>query len=91
MLLGAKLHIHTDHQNINTNNTTPDYIIHWFNHVEQYNLYIHFISVKDNIIADTQSWLDRLKEAFVSKGEQVFVLKDSVSKGMDFAGVLLLL
>ncbi len=25
MLIGAKLHIHTDHLNINTNNTTPDY------------------------------------------------------------------
>ncbi len=27
MLLGAKLHIHTNHLNITTNNTTPDHVI----------------------------------------------------------------
>ncbi len=31
MLLGALLHIHTDHLNITTNNTTPDHVICWLN------------------------------------------------------------
>ncbi len=31
MLLGAVLHIYTDHPNITTNNTTPDCIICWLN------------------------------------------------------------
>ena len=85
MLLGAVLHIHTDHLNITTNNTTPDRVIRWLNYVEQYNPYIHFIPGKDNVIADTLSRLDRLEESVLSKDKQVFVLKDSVSKGMDFA------
>ena len=53
MLLGAELHIHTDHLNITTNNTTPDRVIRWLNYIEQYNPYIHFIPGKDNVVADT--------------------------------------
>ncbi len=85
MLLGAVLHIHTDHLNITTNNTTPDRIICWLNYIEQFNPYIHFIPGKDNVIANTLSWLDCLEESILSKDNQVFVLKDSISKGMDFA------
>ncbi len=58
MLLGAVLHVHTDHLNITTNNTTPDCVIHWFNYIEQFNPYIHFIPGKDNIIVGTLlAWL----------------------------------
>ncbi len=85
MLLGAVLHIHTDHLNIITNNTTPDQIICWLYYFEQFNPYNHFMSGKDNIISDTLSWLDCLEESILSKDKEVFVLKDSVSKGMDFA------
>jgi len=91
MLLGAVLHIHTDHLNITTNNITPDCIICWLNYIEQFNPYIHFISGKYNIIAKTLSWLDHLEESILSKEKQVFVLKDSVSKGMDFANDPLLI
>ncbi len=85
MLLGAVLHIHTDHHNIPTNNTTPDRVIRWLNYIEQFNPYIHFIPDKDNVIANTHSWLDHLEESILSKEKQVFVLKVSVSKGMNFA------
>ncbi len=91
MLLGAILHIHTDHHNITTNNTTPDHIICWLNHFKQFNPYNHFIPGKDNVVANTLSWLDRLEESVHSKDKQVFVLKDSVSKGMDFANDPLLI
>ncbi len=85
MLLGAVLHIHTDHFNIMTNNTTPDHVIRWLNYVKQFNPYIHFIPYKDNIIADTLSWLNCLEESILSKDKQVFVIEDSISKVMDFA------
>ncbi len=85
MLLGAVLYLHTNHLNITTNNTTPDRIIHWLNYVEQFNPYIYFIPGKDNVIADMLSWLDRLEESVLSKDKQVFVVKESISKGMDFA------
>ncbi len=83
--INPSIHIHTDHLNITTNNTTPDCIICWLNYIEQFNPCIHFIPSKDNGIADTLSWLDRLEEYVLSKEKQVFVLKDLVSKGMDFA------
>ncbi len=84
MLLGAVLHIHTDHLNITTNNITPDHVICWLNYIEQFNPYIHFIPGKDNVIANTLSWLDCLDKSVLSKDKQVFVLKDSITKGMDF-------
>ncbi len=85
MPLGTKLHINTYHLNITTNNSTPDHVICWLNYVEQYNSYIHFIPGKGNVIADTLSLIDRLEESIFSKWEQLFILKDSVSKWMDFA------
>ncbi len=83
MLLGAVLHIHTDHLNITTNNKTPYHIICWLNYVKQFNPYIHFIPGKDNNVADTLSWFDCLEELVLSKDKQAFILKDPVSKGMD--------
>ncbi len=91
MVLRAMLIIHTDHLNITTSNITLDHIISLLNYVEQLNPYIHFIPDNSNIIANKLSWLDRLKEALLSKGKQVFVLKDSVSKGMDFTNDPLLI
>ncbi len=91
MLLGAVLHIHTDHLNFTTNNTMPDCVVRWLNYIEQFNPYIHFILGKDKVIANTLSWLDRLEESIPSKDKQVFVLKDSFSKVMDFANDPLLI
>ncbi len=85
MLFGAVLHINSNHLNITTNNTTPDCVISWINYVEQFNPYIHFISGKNNVIVGNLSWIDRLEEYVILKDKQVFLLKDSVSKGMDFA------
>ncbi len=87
ILLRAKFHIHTNHLHI----TTPDHVIGCLNYVEQYNPYIHFIPGQDNIIANKLSWLDHLDKSVLLKGEQVFVLKDSVSEGMDFSNDPLLI
>ncbi len=84
MLLGAILHIHTDHLNITTNNTTPDIVIPWLNYVEQFNPYIQYIPGKGNIIFHMLSWLDCLEEYVLSKDKEAFVPKDSVSNGMEF-------
>ncbi len=43
MLIGAKLHIHTDYLNNTTDNTLPDLVIHWLNQIEHFTPYIHFI------------------------------------------------
>ncbi len=82
MLLGAVLHIHTDHLNITTNNTMPDCIIQWLNYIKQFNPYIQFIPGKGSIIADTLSWLDCLEESILSQDKQAFVLKVLSPKGL---------
>ncbi len=69
MILGAELHIHTDHLIITTNNTTPDCVIYWFNYIEQFKTYIHCIPGKDSVIDDMLFWLDCLEESIFSKGE----------------------
>ncbi len=81
ILLGAKLHIQPDHLNFTTNNTTPDCIICWFNYVEQYIPYIHFISGKDNVIANTLSWLNSLKESVLSRTNTCLLSKIPSPKG----------
>ncbi len=83
MLLGAMLYNHTKNLNTTKNNTMPNFIIFWLNYVEQFNPYIHFIPGKDNVIADTLSWLDKHEVQVLSKEVQVFVLKDSISKEMN--------
>ncbi len=91
MLLGAMLHIHNDHLKNTTNNNTPNCIIQWLNYVEQFSPCIHSILGKDNVIANMLSWLDCLDVSVLSKDKQVFVLKNPISKGMDFANGPLLI
>ncbi len=91
MLLGAMLHFHTNHLNITSNNSTSDHIICWLNYVKQFNPYTLYIPGKDNVIANTLSQHDCLEEFVLSKDKQVFVLQDSVSKGMNFANDPLLI
>ncbi len=94
MILGAVLHIYTDHLNITTNNTTPDHIIQWLIYDELFNPYIHFIPFHSwqrqchFPITFSDQWPWRI---WSSKNKQVFVLKDSIFKGMDFAGDPLLM
>ncbi len=91
MLLDSKLHIYTDHLVVATTNTTPNHALCWLNYIEQLHRYIHSIPDKNNVISDTLSWVDHINESVLSKGEQVVVLRDSVSKIMNFADFSLLI
>ncbi len=57
ILLGAELHIHTEHCNIITDIITPEHVIYWFHHNEQFNHCLSFILGKDVFVAGTLSWL----------------------------------
>ncbi len=67
MILGAVLHIYTDHLNITTNNTTPDHIIQWLIYDELFNPYIHFIPGKDNVISQSLFLINGLEESDLPK------------------------
>ncbi len=66
LTVGAVLHIHTNHLNITTNNNTLGHAIWWFNYIEQFNPYIHFIPGKDKIINNMLNWLDCIEASVLS-------------------------
>jgi hypothetical protein len=55
MLLGAELHIYTDHKNkniLNVGNLSEGWLL-WISYVDEYDPTLHFIEGPHNVIADT--------------------------------------
>ncbi len=65
MVLGVELHIHIDHPNITTENTS---------------LSMPFAGFygKDYVVADPLSCLHHLDESILSKGEETIILNDLI-------------
>ncbi len=59
MLLGAELHIYTDHKNILNVGDLSEQRLHWISYVDEYGPTIHYIEGPRNVIADTFSRLLR--------------------------------
>ena len=53
MLLGAELHIHTNHKNIlNIGNSSPCRL-HWILYVDEYGPELHYVEGSANVVANT--------------------------------------
>jgi hypothetical protein len=57
MLLGAELHIYTDHKNILNVGNLSEWQLRWISYVDEYGPTIHYIEGPCNVIADTFSRL----------------------------------
>jgi hypothetical protein len=57
MLLGAELHIHTDHKNILHIGDSSQRILQWISYVDKYGPELHYVEGSANIAADTFSQL----------------------------------
>ena len=57
MLLGTKLHIHTDHKNFLNVGDFSERHLHWISYVDEYSPTLHYVKGTLNIIADALSRL----------------------------------
>ena len=59
MLLGAELHVHTNHMNILNIGDSSQRQLHWILYVDEYGPELHYVEGPLNVIADTFSRLSR--------------------------------
>ena len=62
MLLGAELHIYTDHKNLTFENLSSQRVQRWRCYIDDYGPTLHYIEGSKNIMADTFSRLHRVDD-----------------------------
>ena len=60
MLLGAEIHVHTNHKNLKCDNLSTQRVFRWQYYVEEYSPKLHYIESPKNILADNLSRLHHL-------------------------------
>jgi hypothetical protein len=70
MLLGAELHIHTDHKNLLNVGDSSERRLRWISYVDEYSPTLHYVEGPLNVIADTFSRLLRQDDTSALAGKK---------------------
>ena len=70
MLLGAEIHIHTDHKNILNVGDSSERRLRWISYVDEYSPTLHYVEGPRNVIADTFSRLSRQDDTSALVGKK---------------------
>jgi hypothetical protein len=62
ILLGQKIKVHTDHENLTYKSFNSDRVMRWRLYIEEYSPELQYIKGTHNVVADALSRLDKLEE-----------------------------
>ncbi len=72
MLLGADIHVFTDHKNLTFNTLKMQCVLRWHKKIEKFSPILHYIEGPHNILADNLSRLHHLVTlAQIAEGKQL--------------------
>jgi hypothetical protein len=83
ILLGQKIKVHTDHENLTYKNFNSDRVMRWRLYIEEYSPDLQYIKGTHNVVADALSCLDIKETPFEDTQESFLGLMECFAKKAD--------
>ena len=72
ILLGQKIKVHTDHENLTYKTFNSDRVMRWRLYIEEYSPDLHYVKGENNVVADALSRLD-ISETKIEDTQETFL------------------